>query len=146
MANPNLGIVQGSVSRSEGLPERDIPSLCVMGWGVEDVWEFFRRRLPREICPLKAGVFWLTFSSPLGPRIEISAQLRREITRTGVTHLLCFDKISEFLWKIYISMKNRHFLEISCFPRKHSKNVRPSNRAFGQIGRFTIPLTRLQYE
>ena len=37
--------------RSEGLPERDISSLCVMGWGVEDVWEFFRRRLPRRSAP-----------------------------------------------------------------------------------------------
>ncbi len=39
--------------------------------------------------------FVLTFSSPFSLRTEISAQLRREITRTDVARLFCFDKNRE---------------------------------------------------
>ena len=79
-----------------GCPERDISSLCVMGWG----WEMFGNSSAAAVAaaaavPLKVGVFWLTFSSPLGPRIEISARNRHKNTRTFGAHLFCSLKITK---------------------------------------------------
>ena len=83
------------LDRSEGLPEYDISSLCVMGGGREaaensSVVAQWGGGGDRKVC-----VFWLTFSSPLDLRTEISAQLCREITRTGGARLFCFDKNRE---------------------------------------------------
>ena len=44
------------------MPERDIESLGVMGWGLEAARRFFRRRRRRRRPP-KVGVWSLSFSS-----------------------------------------------------------------------------------
>ena len=44
-------------------------------------------------CSRNCACFLLMFSSPLDLRTEISAQLRREITRTGDARLFGFDQI-----------------------------------------------------
>ena len=45
--------------------------------------------MPPELGIARNSVcFWLTFSSPLGPRTEISAQNRREIAHNFVAHFL----------------------------------------------------------
>ena len=73
------------------MPERDIESLGVMGWGWGGVGKFFRRRRRRRRRrPLRMGVFWETVSSRLGLRTEVSARYCLEKTRTGVPHLFCF--------------------------------------------------------
>ena len=48
------------------MPERDIESLGVMGWGLEAARRFFRRRRRRRRRPLKVGVCSLSFSSVFG--------------------------------------------------------------------------------
>ncbi len=76
-----------------GVPERDIESLGVRGWGGGGVGKLFRRRRRRRRRrhrPTKVGVLWKTVSSRLGLRTEISARYYRETTRTDVPHLfLC---------------------------------------------------------
>ena len=67
-----------------------------------------KRSIPQKLCAgavlesgsgyRKVSVFWLTFFSPLDLREEISAQFRREITRTDVPRLFGFGQNRENWW------------------------------------------------
>ena len=73
------------------MPERDIESLGVMGWGVGWGWKFCRRRRRRRRPP--EWVFWgETVSSRLGLRTEISARHRLQMNPTDSPHLCCFHE------------------------------------------------------
>ena len=98
------------------MPERDIESLGVMGWGVGWGWKFCRRRRRRRRPPEWVFLGEMV-SSRLGLRTEISARYRLQMNRTDGPHLFCFHEnarlceekkqphalwkhLTNFLWKI----------------------------------------------
>ena len=83
------------------MPERDIESLGVMGWGVGWGWKFCRRRRRRRRRrPPEWLFFGETVSSRLGLRTEISARYRLQMNRTDGPHLFCFHENAGFCQKI----------------------------------------------
>ena len=78
------------------MPERDIESLGVMGGWLAAAGNSSAVvvvvAVAAAVAPLKVCVFWLTVSSPLGLRTEISARYCLEKTRTGAAHLFCFHR------------------------------------------------------
>ena len=67
LSAPGLGTWSSSgeiVIGVRGMPERDIESLGVMGWGLDAARKFFhRRRRRRRRRPPKGGVWQLLLSS-----------------------------------------------------------------------------------
>ena len=81
-----------------GCPERDIPSLCVMGWG----WEMLGNSSAAVVAavvavvaavPPKVGVFWLPFPSRMGARIEISGHPSEHPAQNRATVFLDFHRL-----------------------------------------------------
>ena len=67
------------------MPERDMESLGVMGWG----GGVGLGNYSAAVAPTECGFWGETVSSRLGLRTEISARYYRETTRTDVPHLFC---------------------------------------------------------
>ena len=90
-----LGLLVGV----RGCPERDIPSLCVMGWG----WEMLGNSsavvaavvAAAAAVPPKVGVFWLPFPSRMGSRIEISGHPSEHPAQNCATVFLYVHKNHE---------------------------------------------------
>ena len=81
------------------MPEWDMSSLGVMGWGGWR-WEEILPPSPPPSSPpggegINRVVWGETFPSRLGLRTEISARYYRQTTRMDVPHLFCFHEKCE---------------------------------------------------
>ena len=83
----------------------------VYKWYVEDPlhWSAFGLQVPPELAAPQENVCfcWLTFSSPLGPRTEISPQFRRENARMDAPRFFksIFHQTNVNITKIYYVME-----------------------------------------
>ena len=121
------------------MPERDIESLGVMGWGVGWGWKILPPSPPSPLPPSKELCLWGTVSSRLGLRTEISARYYRQMTRMDVPHLFHFHWKCEQSVELSISIvnliseKNLLLQENMREPKqqKNKNNSQPGNLAFG---------------
>ena len=96
------------------MPERDISSLDVMGWGLEAAGKFFRRRTMggwRKMCVLSINVFFTIGSQ----NRDLDALLPGNGSELCHASFCFLDKIWISDGKSSLSMGNRNFLEIYCF-------------------------------
>ena len=80
-------------NRSEGLPERDISSLSVMGWGLEAAGKLFRRRLFLGGGQKKMKFWFFSWRPPVGADRSVSS---RRYGRTSWEFFGIKDKLKLF--------------------------------------------------